>query len=55
MANPFAIAAGLATAVTITCPHCGKRKLVARTPKAHRVCPRCRKHFPDPFATRRNR
>jgi uncharacterized protein (DUF983 family) len=53
MANPIAIAAALARTMTITCPHCGKRKLVARTPKSHRVCPRCHRHFPDPLARKK--
>jgi transposase-like protein len=47
MANPLIFAAALARLVAIKCPHCGHRKLVERTPKAFRVCPRCRKHFPD--------
>jgi uncharacterized protein (DUF983 family) len=55
MANPFVIAAALAGTVAITCPHCGKRKLVKRVAKTHRVCPRCHKRFPDPLASRRSR
>ena len=50
MANPYVIAAALARQVEITCPHCGLRRLVERKPAHHRVCPRCKKQFPDPLA-----
>ncbi|CAN5915741.1 hypothetical protein BH11MYX2_BH11MYX2_22060 [soil metagenome] len=50
--NPFALAAALARTRTITCPHCGAKKLVGKAPMHHRVCPRCKKHFPDPAARR---
>jgi len=50
MANPFAIAAALRRGTaTIVCPHCGLKKVVARAPAHHRVCPRCKKQFPDPL------
>ncbi len=53
MANPFAIAAALRRGtVTIECPHCGLKKLVARTPTHHRVCPRCKKQYPDPLTAK---
>lgn len=50
MANPIALAAAFSRLVTITCPWCKHRKLVTRAPVTHRVCPRCKKHFPDPLA-----
>jgi transposase-like protein len=49
MANPIAIAVALSRLVTITCPHCGQKKTVQARPATHRVCPRCRKQFPDPL------
>lgn len=55
MANPIAIAAALARMTTISCPHCGHKKLVPRKPAAHRVCPRCKKQFPDPLTPRRKK
>jgi transposase-like protein len=55
MANPFVLAAALARTVKITCPHCGFTKLVMRKPVSHRVCPRCKKHFPDPVAAKARR
>lgn len=54
MANPFAIAAALARAkITLRCPHCSFQKTVPRKPAAFRVCPRCKKQFPDPLTKRR--
>lgn len=50
MAGPIALASALSRLVTITCPWCGQKKLVARKPVSHRVCSRCKKHFPDPLA-----
>ena len=50
MANPFAIAAALARTTTIMCPYCKYKKVVERKPVHHRVCPRCKKHYPDPLA-----
>lgn len=55
MANPFALAAALARTVKITCPHCGLSKAVERKPATHRVCPRCKKHFPDPLSAKTRR
>ncbi len=53
MANPFVIAAALRRGTaTITCPHCGLKKVVARTPAHHRVCARCKKQFPDPLTAK---
>jgi ribosomal protein S27E len=51
MAHPIAIAAALSRLVTITCPHCGHKKVVTARPAAHRTCPRCRRQFPDPLRT----
>lgn len=50
MAGPIALAAALSRMVTIKCPWCGHAKLVERRPAHHRVCPRCKRQFPDPFA-----
>jgi DNA-directed RNA polymerase subunit RPC12/RpoP len=44
--------------VAIRCPWCGHRKLVSKkslAPAAHRVCPACKKHFPDPLAKKAKR
>ncbi len=50
----IAMAAALARAATITCPHCGQKKVVSRLrPAATRRCPRCHKTFPDPQAVAR--
>jgi ribosomal protein S27E len=49
MANPIALSVALSRLVTITCPYCRKKKLVAREPKQFRTCPRCHKRFPDPL------
>jgi DNA-directed RNA polymerase subunit RPC12/RpoP len=53
MGSPIAIASALAQLVTIKCPWCGHKKLVSRKAAAFRVCPRCKKHFPDPLAKRK--
>lgn len=53
MAGPIALAAALSRLVTITCPWCKHQKLVTRAPVHHRVCPRCKKHFPDPLARKK--
>jgi len=50
MANPIAMAAALSRLKPVKCPYCGHQKAVVRKPTAFRVCPRCHKHFPDPFA-----
>ena len=42
----------LARLVPIKCPWCGHKKAVMRKPVAFRVCPRCKRHFPDPFTTK---
>jgi len=56
MANPFAIAAALRRGTaTIVCPHCGRKKVVAREAAHHRMCPRCKKHFPDPLTPKARR
>jgi transposase-like protein len=59
MANPIALAAALSRLVTITCPHCGNKKVVPKRAKAFakafRVCPRCHKQFPDPIARAKRR
>lgn len=53
MAGPIALAAMIARMRKLRCPHCGHEKLVDRQPKQFRVCPRCKKHFPDPVRKRR--
>jgi transposase-like protein len=54
MAGAIGVAAALmARHVKITCPHCGHIKRVERKPAAHRVCPRCRRQFPDPLSASR--
>ncbi|HVV85920.1 MAG TPA: hypothetical protein VHE35_22830 [Kofleriaceae bacterium] len=53
MAGPIALAAALSRLVTLRCPWCGQEKLVTRTPVHHRVCPRCKRQYPDPLAARR--
>ena len=55
MANPIALAAALSRLTKITCPHCGHRKLVARKQAAFRVCPNCKRKFPDPLTARRKK
>ena len=56
MANPFMLAAALGRArATIKCPYCWHSKIVPAKPAAHRVCPRCRRQFPDPLAQRTRR
>lgn len=52
MANPFTLAAALTRTMTIVCPHCGLKKVVERRAAHHRVCPRCKKHYPDPVAAK---
>jgi transposase-like protein len=52
MASPIALAAALSRTTKIKCPHCGLVKLVERKPVHHRVCPRCKRHYPDPIAAR---
>jgi hypothetical protein len=53
MANPIVLAAALSRMVPVKCPWCRYHKLVERTPKQFRVCPRCHKHFPDPLNKKR--
>ena len=54
MAGAIGIAAALrARLIKITCPHCGHAKEVERKPVAHRVCPRCKRQFPDPISARK--
>lgn len=54
MAGAIGVAAALrAGRVPITCPHCGYVKQVERKPVTHRVCPRCKRQFPDPIAARK--
>ncbi len=52
MAGAIALATAFSRLATITCPWCKHQKLVSRTPVTHRVCARCKKHFPDPLAAR---
>jgi hypothetical protein len=53
MGGPIALASALARLVTIKCPWCGYKKAVTRRPVSHRVCPRCKRHFPDPLAKKK--
>jgi hypothetical protein len=55
MASPIVIAAALARTTRITCPWCKHVKVVERRASAFRVCPRCKKQFPDPLSPRRKR
>ena len=55
MANPIALAAALARLTRIKCPHCGHIKMAPRKPAAFRVCPNCKRQFPDPLAPRRKK
>jgi transposase-like protein len=55
MANPIVVAAMLSRLVAITCPHCKHKKYVARKQAEFRVCPSCKKHFPDPLTPRRKK
>lgn len=52
MAHPIALAAALARTTTIVCPYCRAKKVVERKPAHHRVCPRCKRHYPDPLTPR---
>jgi uncharacterized protein (DUF983 family) len=45
VAGPIVLASALSRLVRVTCPHCGKVKLVERRPVAYRVCSRCGRHF----------
>lgn len=50
MAGALDLADALASRFAqITCPHCGHVKRVEHKPAARRVCPRCRRQFPDPL------
>jgi transposase-like protein len=53
MGGPIALASALARLTTLKCPWCGQKKLVERKPAAFRVCPRCKRHFPDPIAKKK--
>jgi transcription elongation factor Elf1 len=55
MAGPIALASALARVRTIKCPWCGHKKAVttASKPVAFRVCPKCKRHFPDPLAKKK--
>jgi hypothetical protein len=55
VANPIALAAAFSRTVTITCPFCKYRKLVTRKPAAFRICPKCKRQYPDPLAARRRK
>lgn len=50
MAGFIALSAALSRLTTIACPFCGKKKQVERKPCEYRVCPRCKRRFPDPLA-----
>jgi DNA-directed RNA polymerase subunit RPC12/RpoP len=47
MAGPIAMAV-LRTLRPVVCPHCGARQLRAPTPRAYRVCSKCKRRFTDP-------
>jgi transposase-like protein len=48
--DAIGVAAALAARFAdISCPHCGHVKRVERRPAARRVCPKCRRQFPDPL------
>jgi ribosomal protein S27E len=50
MGGPIALASALAQRlVSIKCPWCRNKKMVLRKPAEFRVCPKCKKHFPDPI------
>jgi DNA-directed RNA polymerase subunit RPC12/RpoP len=53
MGSPIILAPGLSRLASVKCPWCGHKKLVARRPVSHRVCPRCKKHFPDPLSSKK--
>ena len=49
MGGAISVAAVLAARhIKVTCPHCSHVHRVARKPVAYRLCPRCRRTFPDP-------
>ena len=52
MANPIILAALLSRQVTLTCPHCGHKKVAQRAKVAYRVCPRCHQKFLEPRVRR---
>lgn len=51
----IALTVALSRLVTLTCPHCGAKKLVEKKPAAFRVCKRCKKQFPDPLSRPKRR
>ena len=54
MGGPIALAAALArSVVTIQCPFCRATKKVMRKRVAFRVCPNCKKHYPDPLTVKK--
>jgi hypothetical protein len=53
MGGPIVLASALSRLVTIKCPWCGYKKAVMRKPCAFRVCPKCKRQYPDPLATKR--
>ena len=56
MGGPIALASALARSlVTIQCPFCRFKKQVMRKPQAFRVCPRCKKRFPDPLTAKKKK
>ena len=48
MAGPIVLAASQLRIVEVTCPHCGRIKLVERTRRQFvpRTCPRCKQALP---------
>jgi len=53
MGGPIALASALSRLVTIKCPWCGTKKAVMSKPAAFRVCPRCKRKYPDPLAKKK--
>jgi transposase-like protein len=56
MANPIALAAALARLAKIKCPYCKHEKRVPRKPLPEfRICPKCKRRYPDPLSARRKK
>ena len=51
----FILAAAMSRIVTLTCPHCGKKKRAERRSVSYRLCPHCHRRFPDPIAAAKTR
>lgn len=53
MGSPIALEAALSRLPSSRSPWRGHNTLVERRPAQHRVCPRCKRHFPGPLAKQR--